>query len=160
MENKQSSISWVKIGIGIGIVLVIFFILSGWRPKSVNVAVGPVSVSLEPSTPISPSSGPPNIFEPPLAPPSNACPSANRQFWLQYPNIWYGPFTNGEGLMLSNGGGFFVWNPSMINAYGTYGVTIPYPDPYRQIQRNIWNPLLQSTFSICVDSSGQVFGSY
>lgn len=87
-----------------------------------------------------------------------SCPYVQGAIWLQSPNIWYGPFGNGEGLMFSSYGGFFVWDPARPNMYGTYGMVIPYPDPYKAIQRNVWIPLQQSRFNVCVDGAGNVYG--
>ena len=77
---------------------------------------------------------------------------------MQFSNIYYGPFTGGDALMLSNTGGFLVWDADMLNTLGTSGAVIPYPDPYRAIPRNVWTPLLHSRFSVCVDSVGNVYG--
>lgn len=89
--------------------------------------------------------------------PNNTCPAVQGQFWMQYPNVWYGPFF-GDGISLSGAGGFWVYNAQMLNTSGTFGAYLPYPDPNHQYPRNIWFPLQQSRFSVCVDSSGNVFG--
>jgi hypothetical protein len=60
--------------------------------------------------------------------------------------------------MFSSLGGFYVWDADMLNIYGTFGSVIPYPDPYLQMPRNAWIPLNQSVFSVCIDSTGNVFG--
>ncbi len=97
------------------------------------------------------------VLEPQV--PSNACPEVSGIFWLQYPDIWYGPFFGGDALLLSSFGGFTVWDADMLNVYGTYGATIPYPDPFFQVPRNQWIPLNGSIFHVCIDSGGNVFGS-
>jgi hypothetical protein len=71
-------------------------------------------------------------------------------FWLQAPNTWYGPFAGGDGIAYSSAGGFYVWDANRQ-------VELPYPDPYSQIPRNVWVPLLQSRFSVWVDIPGNVF---
>jgi hypothetical protein len=114
---------------------------------------GARSPSPQPPTP-----EPPRIFAPNPALPPSACPVLQGMVWLQTANTWYGPFAGGDGLSFSSAGGFYVWEPNRLNIYGSYGVVTPYPDPYFQIQRNIWTPLHQSRFSICVDSYGNVFG--
>lgn len=91
--------------------------------------------------------------------PSNTCPDRPGMFWMQYTDIWYGPFLNGDALMASSAGGFVVWDADMPNISGFYGAMVPYPDPFRQLPRNIWNPLLQSNFSVCIDGNGGIFGS-
>lgn len=109
----------------------------------------PTSVRSTPATP--------QTFAPQPPLPLNTCPLVQGMYWMQFPNTWYGPFAGGDGISFSNTGGFYVWDADMLNDSGTYGVIIPYPDPNSQIQRNVWVPLQQSRFSVCVDSSGNVF---
>jgi hypothetical protein len=74
-------------------------------------------------------------------------------FWMTYPNTWYGPFYGYYiGWMVV--GGFQVWHPMM-------GPMV-YPDPYRQIQRNMWVRLFNTPFNVYVDGSpnGYVFAQY
>ncbi len=120
-------------------------------PKSIDTSTNQSTVS-----PPSASAG----LVPGVAFPTNpvSCPYVQGAIWLQSANIWYGPFGNGEGLMFSSYGGFFVWDPARPNVYGTYGSVIPYPDPYKAIQRNVWTPLQQSRFNVCVDGAGNVYG--
>ena len=82
--------------------------------------------------------------------PSNTCPAVQGMFWMQYPNSWYGPFAEGDAVQFSSAGGFYVY-------HGAYNTVVPYPDPQSQIPRNVWFPLQQSRFSVCVDSVGHVF---
>ncbi|MBK6796223.1 MAG: hypothetical protein IPG76_05370 [Acidobacteria bacterium] len=97
----------------------------------------------------------------PTLPQNNNCPYVQGGFWIQNPNIWYGPFGNGDAIMLNGAGGFFVWDPQRINIYGNPGSVLPYPDPYRTWVRNVWTPLQQSRFSVCVDgSTGNSYGYY
>jgi hypothetical protein len=105
-----------------------------------------------------PSPLPPNGFTSHPALPASTCPVLQGMIWLQNPNLWYGPFAGGEGLSFSSAGGFNVWDPKKLNIYGSFGAVITYPDPYLQIQRNVWVPLQQSRFSVCVDGYGNVFG--
>jgi hypothetical protein len=92
-------------------------------------------------------------FVQPPALPESTCPRVSGMFWLQYPNIWYGPFY-GYYLAWDRAGGFYAWDPYLVSS-------IPYPDPYRQVQRNTWLRLYNSPFNICVESStGNVFGQY
>lgn len=96
-------------------------------------------------------------FVPQPAVPTNTCSGATDDFWLQYPDLWYGPFGNGDTLQFSSAGGFYVWD---ADYYGTpgLGATIPYPDPYLQWPRDQWLDLSGSIFSVCIDSIGNVFG--
>ncbi len=127
--------------------------------KSDNRSPQPVSSQLtpQPSASVTSKPTPPESFAPQQALPSNTCPVMQGMVWMQSPDMWYGPFTGGDGISFGSNGGFWVYNATMLNVYGTYGAVIPYPDPYRQIQRNAWIPLQQSRFSVCVDGSGNVF---
>lgn len=89
----------------------------------------------------------------PAIPPSVSVPSVPGMFWMPYPDTWYGPF-NSYYIGWMSIGGFQVWHPMM-------GV-IPYPDPFRQFQRNIWVRLLNSPFNVFVDGgpNGYVFGQF
>lgn len=103
---------------------------------------------------------PPEMLAQQLPPPSNTCPVVQGMFWMQFPDTWYGAPSGGDAVSFSGAGGFFVWDPKMLNLHGTYGAVIPYPDPDRLIPRNVWIPLRQSGFSVCVDGSANVFGSH
>jgi hypothetical protein len=124
-----------------------------------NLPLGKPS-SLTPQSPTSVQSTPasPQTFAPQPLLPANTCPDVQGRFWIQFPNTWYGPFAGGDGISFSNAGGFYVWDADMLNVFGGYGAVIPYPDPFLQIPRNVWIPLQQSRFSVCVDNSGNVFG--
>jgi hypothetical protein len=90
----------------------------------------------------------PGGFQPPQAP---------GMFWMPYPNTWYGPFYGFFiGWMVV--GGFQVWNPMMSPMMGP----VVYPDPFRQLQRNMWVRLFNSPFNIFVDGgpNGYVFAQY
>lgn len=92
-------------------------------------------------------------FVQPQALPHNTCPQVPGMFYLPYPNTWYGPF-DGFALAWERSGGFYVWNPF-------YNATVPFPDPYSQVQRNTWLRLPNAPFNICVDSfKGNVFAQY
>lgn len=80
-------------------------------------------------------------------------PQAPGMFWMAYPNTWYGPFY-GYFIGWMALGGFQVWHPM-------YGA-IPYPDPYHQLQRNMWVRLPNSPFNVYVDGShnGYVYAQY
>ncbi len=80
-------------------------------------------------------------------------PQVPGMFWMPYPNNWYGPFY-GFFIGWMSFGGFQVWHP-------LYGA-IPYPDPFRQLQRNTWVRLFNSPFNVFVDGgpSGYVFAQY
>jgi hypothetical protein len=94
----------------------------------------------------------PSQFTQPPALPATTCPRVPGMFWLAYPNVWYGPFY-GYALMLNSAGGFYVWDP--------YQGAMPYPDPFKQIQRSSWLRLQNSPFNVCVEgSTGYVFGQY
>jgi hypothetical protein len=97
---------------------------------------------------------PPQTFVKPPEIPQNNCPFIEGMFWLQYPNKWYGSSESGDRLTFRNPGGFDVWD-------GSYNQPISYPDPYAEIQRDVWIPLQGSRFSVCVDSAhNSVFGFY
>lgn len=85
--------------------------------------------------------------------PQSSVPHVPGMFWMAYPNYWYGPF-QGFFIMWLPMGGFQIWNPY-------YGI-VPFPDPYRSVQRNVWLRLPNSPFNIYVDGSvnGHVFGQY
>jgi hypothetical protein len=116
------------------------------------------SVSTTKSLQQQPSPLPPNGFTANPALPASTCPVLQGMIWLQNPNLWYGPFAGGEGISFSSAGGFNLWDPKKLNIYGSFGAVITYPDPYLQIQRNVWVLLQQSRFSVCVDGYGNVFG--
>lgn len=80
-------------------------------------------------------------------------PQVPGMFWMTYPNTWYGPFY-GFFIGWMSVGGFQVWHPMMG--------PIVYPDPYRQLQRNMWVRLFNSPFNVFVDASpgGYVFAQY
>lgn len=124
-------------------------------PDAPAVTASPIAPKASASVPASVPSKPvsENSFTDTPALPANTCPTVQGMFWMQYPNIWYGPFGGGDGIGYSSGGGFYVWDSA-------YGRQLPYPDPYGQIQRNTWTPLQQSRFSVCVDGSNNVFGLY
>ena len=86
----------------------------------------------------------PGTFQPPQVP---------GMFWMAYPNTWYGPFY-GYFIGWMSVGGFQVWHPMMG--------PIMYPDPFRQLQRNMWVRLFNSPFNVYVDGgpNGYVFGQY
>lgn len=86
----------------------------------------------------------PGTFQPPQVP---------GMFWMAYPNTWYGPFY-GYFIGWMSVGGFQVWNPMMG--------PITYPDPFHQLQRNMWVRLFNSPFNVYVDGgpNGYVFGQY
>lgn len=86
----------------------------------------------------------PGTFQPPQVP---------GMFWMAYPNTWYGPFY-GYFIGWMSVGGFQVWHPMMG--------PLMYPDPYRQMQRNMWVRLVNSPFNVYVDGgpNGYVFGQY
>lgn len=93
----------------------------------------------------------PNI--PTSMPPGPQPPQVQGMFWMPYPNTWYGPFY-GFYIGWMAIGGFQVWHPM----YGP----IAYPDPYRQLQRNMWVRLFNSPFNVFVDGgpSGYVYAQY
>jgi hypothetical protein len=80
-------------------------------------------------------------------------PQAPGMFWMAFPNTWYGPFY-GHFIGWMAMGGFQVWLPMMG--------PIVYPDPFHQIQRNMWVRLFNSPFNVYVDGSpnGYVFAQY
>lgn len=80
-------------------------------------------------------------------------PQVPGMFWMSYPNTWYGPFY-GFFIGWMSIGGFQVWHPMMG--------PIVYPDPYRQLQRNLWVRLFNSPFNVFIDGSpnGYVFAQY
>ncbi len=80
-------------------------------------------------------------------------PQAPGMFWMPYPDTWYGPFY-GFYIGWMSVGGFQVWHPMMG--------PILFPDPYRQLQRNMWVRLFNSPFNVFVDDSpsGHVFAQY
>ena len=80
-------------------------------------------------------------------------PQAPGMFWMPYPNTWYGPFY-GFFIGWMSVGGFQVWHPM----FGP----MAYPDPYRQMQRNIWVRLFNSPFNVFVDGgpNGYVYAQY
>ena len=69
-------------------------------------------------------------------------------FWMAYPNTWYGPF-DGFSIGWMPTGGFQVWHPMMG--------AIVYPDPFNQLQRNMWVRLYNTPFNVYVDGG---LGSY
>ena len=78
---------------------------------------------------------------------------------MEFRDIWYGPFLNGDALMASRAGGFVVWDADLPNEFGFFGAVVPYPGSFNQLPRNTWTPLQQSIFAVCVDSNNQIFGS-
>lgn len=80
-------------------------------------------------------------------------PQVPGMFWMAYPNTWYGPFY-GYFIGWMAMGGFQVWHP--------FTGPIVYPDPYHQVQRNMWIRLFNSPFNVFIDgsSTGHVFGQY
>lgn len=99
-----------------------------------------------------PSSGPvANI--PATMPMGTQPPQVPGMFWMSFPNTWYGPFY-GFFIGWMTVGGFQVWHPMMG--------PIVYPDPFRQLQRNMWVRLFNSPFNVFVDGSpnGYVFAQY
>lgn len=80
-------------------------------------------------------------------------PQVPGMIWLAYPNTWYGPFY-GYFIGWMSVGGFQVWHPMMG--------PIVYPDPYRQLQRNMWVRLFNSPFNVYVDGgpNGYVYAQY
>lgn len=80
-------------------------------------------------------------------------PQVPGMFWMPYPNTWYGPIF-GYFIGWMSFGGFQVWHPMMGS--------IAYPDPYHQIQRNMWIRLFNSPFNVYVDGgpSGYVYAQY
>lgn len=100
-----------------------------------------------------PPSGTAGMNIPTAMPGSPQPPQVPGMFWMMYPNTWYGPFYGYFiGWMVI--GGFQVWHPMMG--------AIVYPDPYHQLQRNIWVRLFNSPFNVFVDgsSNGYVYGQY
>ncbi len=75
-------------------------------------------------------------------------PSVTDMFWMAYPNTWYGPF-DGFSIGWMPTGGFQVWHPMMG--------AIVYPDPFNQLQRNMWVRLYNTPFNVYVDGG---LGSY
>lgn len=91
---------------------------------------------------------------PPVAMPGGPQPpQVPGMFWMPYPNTWYGPFY-GFFIGWMPYGGFQVWHPMMG--------PISYPDPYNQLQRNMWIRLFNSPFNVYIDgsSTGYVFAQY
>lgn len=80
-------------------------------------------------------------------------PQVPGMFWMPYPNTWYGPYY-GYFIGWMTIGGFQVWHP-MVGP-------IAYPDPYLQLQRNMWVRLFNSPFNVYVDGgpSGYVYAQY
>ncbi|MFO1352695.1 MAG: hypothetical protein U1F68_19280 [Gammaproteobacteria bacterium] len=77
---------------------------------------------------------------------------------MQYPDVWYGPFAEGDSLSFGSAGGF-VWAASAPSAQGGMGVVLPYPDPYLQFRAMSGCPLQQSRFSARnAPTTGSVFG--
>lgn len=83
--------------------------------------------------------------------PQTEAPRVPGMFWMPYPNMWYGPF-DGFFILIMPMGGFQVWDPRV--GY------VPFPDPYRQIQRDVWVRLINTPFNVFVDMVGNVFGQY
>lgn len=166
MSDKDQSSGLIKpIFIGVATTVLASLILYYLGIKEGDKKSGDENIPPKPLVPEPPAltlsrPEPPEFFTQRPATPSNTCPDTPGVFWMQSPNVWYGPFPGGEGIGFSSAGGFQIWNPNMINIYGTYGSAISYPDPYLQIPRNVWILLQGSRFYVCVDSSGYVFGSY
>lgn len=122
------------------------------KPPESTRARNPSDPSNAPNTPA------PSAFAAQASLPQNSCPAVQGMFWMQYPNSWYGPYGNGDAIFFNGAGGFSVYNAQMLNHFGKPGAVGSYPDPYRQLPRNVWIPLLQSRFSVCIDGLGNVFG--
>jgi hypothetical protein len=120
---------------------------------AVEAGIAPVS-----RTPAPAGSGlqPASLASAPPSPP-NTCPVIPAMVWMQFPETWYGPFAGGDAVGFHNAGGFDVWLANAPNAFGTRGAVISYPDPMLAIPRNVWVPLNQSGFRVCVDAAGYVF---
>lgn len=123
------------------------------EPAPSSEVINPASQSKAPDRP-----KPPTTFAPEPSLPATSCPAVQGMFWMQYPNAWYGPFSGGDAIQYSSAGGFLVYNGQMLNVFNRMGSVVPYPDPGFQYPRNIWIPLQQSRFSVCIDGAGQVFG--
>lgn len=100
-----------------------------------------------------PGTGTPDANMPTTMPGGPQPPQVPGMFWMPYPNTWYGPFY-GFFIGWMAMGGFQVWHPMMG--------PIMYPDPYGQLQRNMWVRLFNSPFNVYVDGgpSGYVFAQY
>lgn len=138
----------------------VFTLISVWGgPPPISNTTQPV-LPATPNTIVEIPTPLPVVEEQPTValPATTGCPQADGGFWLQYPDTWYGPYGNGDLLAFHSSGGFSVWDVDWINLDGTVGATIPYPDPWLQFPRDQWVPLQQSIFTVCIDSSGNVFG--
>lgn len=113
---------------------------SGLSGEQTAVFDTPPSITGEQNVPAAMPAGP----QPPQVP---------GMFWLTYPNTWYGPFY-GYFIGWMMVGGFQVWHPMTG--------PIVYPDPYHQLQRNMWVRLFNSPFNVFVDGgpSGYVYAQY
>lgn len=100
-----------------------------------------------------PGLGTQNANIPTMMPGGPLPPSVPGMFWMPYPHTWYGPFY-GFYIGWIGVGGFQVWHPMMG--------PITYPDPFRQLQRNMWVRLFNSPFNVYVDGGpgGYVFAQY
>jgi hypothetical protein len=73
--------------------------------------------------------------------PTSTCQDKPDKFWMEFRDIWYGPFLNGDALMASRTGGFVVWDADLPNEFGFFGAVVPYPGSFNQLPRNTWTPL-------------------
>lgn len=100
-----------------------------------------------------PPTGLPTSNIPTTLPGGQLPPQVPGMIWLAFPNTWYGPFF-GYFIGWMSVGGFQVWHPLM-------GPMV-YPDPFRQLQRNMWVRLFNSPFNVYVDGgpNGYVYAQY
>jgi len=93
---------------------------------------------------------------PPAAPPVNySCPEFQGASWLSLPGTWYGPNEwNGITYSISYDQYYiYTWN-------SYYNNVTSYSDPAFYGGRNQWLPLSGSPYTICVDTSGNVYAAF
>jgi len=124
----------------------------------------PFSATESPESPvILPTSIPENLLPPsdttilePEVPPANySCPELQGASWLSSPGIWYGP-NEWNGITYS-----ISYDQYYIYAWNSYDNNVTsYPDPAAYGGRNQWIPLSGAPYTICVDTSGNVYATF
>ena len=116
--------------------------------SSVNefaTAVFQENIEIDPST----------IRQPDTLPANFTCPNLPTAGWLNFPFIWYGPYTDQNNFQYMIGYDNFqihVWHP-------LYGMQ-SWDDPQVIGGRNQWLTLNGTPFLVCVDTVGNVFAAF
>lgn len=179
MSLSRASLKWLITSCGGALLTSCFgligaiaiMIITGGRITGFNV--GPVQVDVEPLQAQENSSAAQNLAQdlpdnnqvfdqgieaqPISNPASTSCPYDPQAFLLYYEQITYEPSLSGQAIIYSYDG-FAVWDP---NYYGyALGDYILFPYPPANVDKNVWQPLLQTGFEVCVDNNLNVYARF